>query len=200
MKLVIVGASALGRETCKYARDCGIEVRGFLDSRIHLLDGFAGYPPILGPVEAYEIKSDDVFVCALGEPEPKRKYVTMLPAAKWISVIHPTTHIGINARIGSGCIIGPHVVISNDTVIGDHVRLDVQSEIAHDCIVGDFASISPGCHIAGWCKIGDDVFAGVGATVIPHVELGKGVYLAAGAVVTKSCTTGRLMGVPARIK
>lgn len=200
MKLVIVGASALGRETCKYAQDCGIEVRGFLDSRTQLLDGVVGYPPILGSVEDYVVKPDDVFVCAVGEPEPKRKYVAALLSVKWISVIHPTAHIGINAKIGSGCIIGPHAVISNDTIIGEHARVDVQSEIAHDCVVGDYASISPGCHIAGWCKIGDDVFAGVGATVIPHVELGKGVYLAAGAVVTKSCLAGRLMGVPARIK
>ena len=105
MKLVIVEASALGRETCKYAQDCGIEVRGFLDSRTHLLDETEGYPPILGAVETYEEKPDDVFVCAVGEPEPKRKYVAMLPTAKWISIVHPTAFIGTNATIGDGCIL-----------------------------------------------------------------------------------------------
>ena len=200
MKLVIVGASALGRETCKYAQDCGIEVRGFLDSRTQLLDGVVGYPPILGSVEDYVVKPDDVFVCAVGEPEPKRKYVAMLPTVKWISIVHPTAFVGTNASIGDGCIIRPFSLVGNDAVIGNHVTIGVQSQIAHDCVIGDFVSISPGCHIAGWCKIGDDVFAGVGATVIPHVELGRGVYLAAGAVVTKSCLEGRLMGVPARIK
>ena len=200
MKLVIVGASALGRETYKYAQDCGIEVRGFLDSRTHLLDEMVGYPPVLGSVETYEVKPDDVFVCAVGEPEPKRRYVGMLPTAKWISIVHPTAFVGTNARIGVGCIIRPFALIGNDAAIGDHVTIGVQSQIAHDCVIGDFVSISPGCHVAGWCKIGEDVFVGVGATVIPHVELGKGVYLAAGAVVTKSCSAGRLMGVPARIK
>jgi len=200
MKLVIVGASALGRETCGYARDCGMEVRGFLDSRAHVLDGCTGYPPILGSVEEYVPAADDIFICAVGEPEPKRKYVAMLPTVNWVTIIHPTAQIGQNAKIGVDCIIAPHVVISNDTIIGDHARVDVQSEVAHDCKVGNFTSISPGCHIAGWCDIGEDVFMGVGATIIPHIKLGRGVYLAAGAVVTKSCESGRLMGVPAKQK
>ena len=31
-KLIIIGASAMGRETCVYAQDCGMKVKGFLDS------------------------------------------------------------------------------------------------------------------------------------------------------------------------
>ena len=38
--LVIIGASALGREVCSYAAVCGIKVKGFLDSRANVLDDY----------------------------------------------------------------------------------------------------------------------------------------------------------------
>ena len=74
-RLVIVGASAMGREACAYAQDCGWEVKGFLDSRRDVLDGFVGYPPLLGSVEDYDVQSDDVFVVAVGDPAAKMRYV-----------------------------------------------------------------------------------------------------------------------------
>ena len=38
-RLIIIGASAMGRETSAYAHECGMEVKGFLDSRTNILDG-----------------------------------------------------------------------------------------------------------------------------------------------------------------
>ena len=37
-RLVIIGASAMGRETSAYARECGMVVKGFLDSRTNILE------------------------------------------------------------------------------------------------------------------------------------------------------------------
>ena len=199
-KLVIIGASALGRETVDYAQACGMAVRGFLDSRRDILDGFAGYPPVLGAVEGFRPEPDDVFVCALGEPEQKRKYVALLADADWANVVHPTAIIGRNVRMGRGCIIRPFAVVGNDTVLGDHVTIGTQSLVAHDCMIGDFSVVSPGAHIAGWCRIAAGSFLGIHSAVVPHVELGSdhGVLVAAGAVVTKSTIAKRVMGIPAK--
>lgn len=199
MNLIIIGARAMGRETCTYAQEAGLTVKGFLDSKADALSGFAGYPPVLGAVEDYQIVDGDVFVCALGDPEFKQRYVDVIAAkgGRFVSVIHPTAYVGHNVKIGDGSIICPNATITNDTVLGEHVILNVGASINHDNWIGAFSTICPGCRLAGRVTIGKYVFVGTGALLIPDVSLGDNVYVAAGATVTKSFESGRLMGVPA---
>lgn len=197
--LVIIGASAMGREACSYAHACGLDVKGFLDSRSHLLDDYRGYPPLLGTVEDYIPESGDVFLCALGEPTQRKHYIAEIveKGGKFVPLVHPSAVVDENAQIGIGSIIRPMAVIGSNAIIGEHVIVGALSLVAHDCNVGDYSEISPGCHIAGWCNIGEEVFIGIHSALVPHTTLGKGVFVAAGAVVTKSFDKGRIMGVPA---
>ena len=201
-KLVIVGARAMGREAYAYACECGMDVKGFLDSKADAFDGFNGYPPVLGSVECYVPCEEDVFVVALGEPEYKVKYAQIIfnRGGRFTSVIHPTAYIGKNVKIGPGCIICPNTTITNDTEIGEHVILNIGASINHDNRIGDGSTICPGSRLAGRVRIGKKVFIGTGALVIPDVQLGDNVYVAAGAVVVKSFEKGRLMGIPAKEK
>lgn len=199
-QLVIIGASAMGRETCAYAQECGMKVKGFLDSRTTILDKYEGYPPILGAVESWRPSDDEAYICACGEPQVKRKYVEMFPNVKWVTIVHPTAYVGPNVSIGHGTIICPRVTITTDTKIGNHVIVNVNVSISHDCFVGDHTTISPGCHVAGWCSIGASSFLGVHSAMVPHITLGEHVFVAAGAVVVKSVKSGRVMGVPAKPK
>lgn len=201
-ELVIIGARPMGRETCSYAREMGMQVKGFLDSDPSVLSGYDGYPPVLGPVETYVPGTNDVFVCALGDPAWKMKYVEMIAAkgGRFVNVIHPSAYVGQNVRLGVGCIICPHVSITNDTVLGDHVIVNVNASLSHDGRYGTGTTICPGCHVAGYCSFGERVFLGIGASVVPHVNLGDDVFVAAGACVTKSFERGRVMGVPAALK
>ena len=202
MNLIIIGARAMGRETCTYAQEAGLTVKGFLDSKADALSGFADYPPVLGAVEDYQIVDGDVFVCALGNPEFKQRYVDVVAAkgGQFVSVVHPTAYVGHNVRIGDGSIICPNATITNDTVLGEHVILNVGASINHDNRIGAFSTICPGCRLAGRVTIGKYVFVGTGALLIPDVSLGDNVYVAAGATVTRSFAAGRLMGVPACLK
>ena len=197
--LVIVGARAMGRETCAYAQEAGFCVKGFLDEKTNALEGFDGYPPILSSVEDYEIVEGEAFVVALGEPDYKQKYAEMIAAkgGRFVTIVHPTAYIGKNVKLGRGCIICPNSTITNDTILGDHVIVNVNASINHDNRIGDYSTICPGCHLAGRVKIGHQVFIGTGASLIPDVALGDGVFVAAGAVVAKSFERGRIMGVPA---
>lgn len=199
MNLIIIGARAMGRETCTYAQEAGMIVKGFLDSKADALFGFDDYPPVLCAVEDYQIVDGDVFVCALGDPEFKQRYVDVIAAkgGRFVSVVHPTAYVGHNVKIGDGSIICPNATITNDTVLGEHVILNVGASINHDNQIGAFSTICPGCRLAGRVTIGKYVFVGTGALLIPDVSLGDNVYVAAGATVTKSFESGRLMGVPA---
>ena len=200
--LIIIGASALGREVYTYARLCGINVKGFLDSRKDILSSTKGYPAIIGDVTGYKIESGDVFVCAVGDPESRRKYVSLINdrGGEFISIMHPTAVLGDNVSIGCGCIIRPYAVLGNDSKLCNHVIIGPHSLVAHDCCINDFATISPGCDIAGWCTLKEGAFLGIHSACIPHVVIGRGVNVAAGAVVVSSVVTGRVMGVPAKPK
>lgn len=202
MRLVIIGASALGREVCTYAREIGMKVKGFLDSRANMLENFAEYPPILSDVEGYNIDLEDVFVCAVGDPAPRRNYCEIIArkGGKFVPIIHPTAVIGDNVKIGSGCVLRPYSVVGNDTLIGNHVIIGTQSLVAHDCNIGDYVTISPGCHVAGWCRLSYGVFLGIHSAIIPHINVGFGVVVGAGGVVVKDVETGTVIGVPARQK
>lgn len=201
-KLVIIGASAMGREAFAYARESGMTVKGFLDSRTEILGAKNDYPPILGSVEDYQFEASDVFVCAIGEPNVKRRYTKIVRerGGNFASIIHPAAYIGMNVKIGQGCIVAPQTAVSNDTTLGDHVIVNLNASISHDNYISTGCTICPGCHLAGWVSLGEDVFVGIGASIIPHVSLGTNVFVAAGAVVTKSFGSGRLLGVPARVQ
>lgn len=206
LQLVIIGAGPMGRETYQYAIESipDVAVRGFLDGRRGILDGFEGYPVILSSVDDYRICEDDVFVCALGDPAQRRHYVEAIlcQGGEFISIIHPRAYIGRNVSIGKGCTIAPSAVVTCEVKIGDHVIVNVQSSISHDCILADYVTLSPGCHLPGGCRLGEGVFMGAHSTLIPNVCLADGVYVAAGAVVIDSgvAPNSRLMGIPAKRK
>ena len=199
-KLVIIGARAMGRETCSYARECGMEVKGFLDSKADALDGFTGYPPILDSVENYTPAEEDVFVVALGEPEYKMKYAAVIAekGGKFVSIVHPMAYVGCNVQLGAGCIICPNSTITNDTTLGDHVIVNVGASVNHDNRIGTGTTICPGARLAGRVKVGTNTFIGTGALIIPDISLGDRIVVGAGAVVTKSFDRGKLVGVPAQ--
>lgn len=65
-ELIIIGAGGMGRTIFDMARECmgygeKFVIKGFLDDDSKALDGFKGYPPILGSIKDYEIQPKDVF-------------------------------------------------------------------------------------------------------------------------------------------
>lgn len=205
--LVIIGASAQGREVFSYACDLKIPVKGFLDSRQKILSAFDGYPPVIGDVESYVPAPDDQFLCAIGEPQQREHYVSLLRRKgvydqQFLTMVHPTASIGRNVSIGPGSIIAPYVVVTCDVHIGIHVLINIHSSISHDCQIGNYSTLSPGCHIAGRCTLGRRVFLGVSASMIPDVVLGDDNVVGGGGVVIASHlkSASVLMGVPAKQK
>ena len=202
-RLIIIGARALGRETCNYARDAGFEVLGFLDDKVDALDGFVGYPPILGSVEGWSVSADDRYVCALGDSLMRAKYAAIIKkkGGEFMSVVHPTAYVGPNVKMGDGCIVCPYAVIDCDLTMGRHVITNTHTYVAHDCLLEECVTLSPNVHLGGRTVIRRAAFLGINAATIPDVEIGESSYVAAGACVTKNVPSNVLVaGVPASIK
>ena len=204
--LLIIGARGWGREVYDIAKACieaGADflVKGFLDDKADALNGFKNYPPIIGPVETYEIKKDDIFICALGDVKYKKQYADIIQAkgGEFISLVHPTAVIGTNAQIGKGCVVGAYANLSSDTTIGDFVTISIRAGMGHDSTIGNYSHIGGNCCISGFVTIGEFVTMHPGCMMVPHRRIGDNAIIGTGSVVlsnVKANTT--VFGNPAK--
>lgn len=204
-RLLIVGASGMGRETADYARLCFPETSwqyGFLDSRPELLDGFDAMPPVVGVAEDIRPESGDRFLIAVGDPSVRRRYAELIAGrgGRFATLVHPSAVIVPSASLGEGCIVCPHAVVSAGAKVGVHCILNIGSGISHDCRIGDYVTVCPGARATGWAAVGNGCFLGTNASLLPRVRLADGTVVGAGAVVNRSVRPSGLTvaGVPAR--
>jgi acetyltransferase-like isoleucine patch superfamily enzyme len=99
-----------------------------------------------------------------------------------------------------GVVVFPGAQHSGDALIGDHSHVGWNAVISHGCVVGSFVNICPGAVLAGEVTVEDDVFIGANATVIHGgITIGQGAIVGAGAVVIDNVPPGAVVaGVPAR--
>lgn len=202
--LIIIGARGFGREVYDLALDCidagaEFDVKGFLDDKTDALDGFDGYPPILGSVETYDIRPDDVFICGLGDPKWRKIYTELIleKGGEFVTLISPLAVVRRNANIGKGCIVTHFSNISTDTHIGDHCAI-LSSGIGHDSTIGEYSVLSGRVNINGYVQVGKEAYLACGVCVAPHKKIGDYAYIGIGSVVISNVKTGtRVFGNPA---
>lgn len=205
-ELLIIGARGYGREVCDWASSCvgygdTFRVKGFLDDDASILDGFEGYPPILGPVETYSFDGNDRFVVALGEPKMKRHYVDIALKNGGIpmSLIVRTALIGRGTTIGQGCLVLGNSRISVNCSIGSYVSINYCVDIGHDSTVGDFCHVGAFGFVGGGARLGALVTMHPRVSVLPHKKVGDGAVLGGGSVCLRSVKEGAtVFGIPAR--
>ncbi len=225
--LLIIGAGGFGREVLMMAIDnpCyGVDwvIKGFLDSRSHILDDVAkdsnllpdamayspekrqhynrDYPVLADPL-TYQPQADDVFLCAVGAPADRRKYAEPLLAkgAQFIRLVHPLSAVSTFAEVGAGSIIGPYASMSPDSKIGCHVSVSSYTALAHDVRVDDWVEIGAHCLVAGNVSIHTGARIHPGSIITPKSSIGEHAVVAAGSVVFKQVPAHTtVMGNPAR--
>ena len=198
--LVIVGAGGFGREMFGSAREAvgfgsEFDIKGFLDAKPTALDGFVGYPPIVGSPDSYVPDANDVFITALGSIASRRHCVEALEkkGAKFISIIHKTATIGPNVVVGEGSFIAPHVSLTVDIAVGRHV-----SVFHYDTVLGDFSHVYAQCSVGGAVKVGEGAVIYPGSVVAPRRKIGAGAVVGAGSAVFVDVDPGvTVLGNPA---
>ena len=203
--LLIIGAGGFGRELYAASlecRGCGSDFVpcGFLDARAGALDGFSGYPPVLGSPETYAPRGNDVFAVALGSVEARRRCAETLSAkgARFIALVHGRANVGFNVEIGPGSYIAPGVSLTADVRIGAHVDVFHNTSVGHDTVIGDFAHIYAQCAIGGGGKVGKGARIFPGSTIVPRIKIGDGATVGAGSAVFLDVRDGEtVMGNPA---
>ena len=202
--LIIINAGAFGREIHTWAQQAiragaPLKIKGFLDDRPESLRGFS-YAPILASIEAYVPVPGDAFLCAVGVPEVKRRYCSLMSdkGARFATLIHPTASVGHDVQIGEGSMLGPFTQLSCDIRLGRHVSFGTHSNTAHDTRIGDFAQVCGSCEINGRAVVGEGVFLGSHATILPDATVGAWAFVGAGSVVLRRVAPGaKVFGNPA---
>lgn len=204
--LIIIGARGFGREAYNafaaiYKNDNEWQCKGFLDSKTDALEGYNGYPPIIGSPEDYEIQPDDYFFCAMGDVRWRKHYAELMLAkgADFISIVSPLAKINRNTKIGKGCFIDRNVSISCDISIGDFTFLFGPTVIGHDAQIGKYCHLGAFSFMGGFSRLEDNVTLHPGAQILPHKTVKQGATVGAGSVVIRNVKEETsVMGVPAK--
>jgi sugar O-acyltransferase (sialic acid O-acetyltransferase NeuD family) len=191
-EIVIISAGNFGREISSIVSDAiaagkDWRIKGFLDSRKEILNGFNREIPILSSVEAYEPRETDLFLCAIGSPADRKQYseIILNKGGRFATLVHPTAVIGANVTLGEGVMIAQLAVLTADMVLEDSVYAGPHSCLSHDTRIGKWSQISGHCAFGGGVTVEEGCFFGVGAILMPGAYVGKNAFVGIGSVVLK---------------
>lgn len=205
-RLVIIGAGGFGREMLAWAQQStqigrDWEIKGFIDDNLNALDGKSPRAPLLGRIADYAPAVEDVFICALGVPEFKKRCSELIAqrGGVFTQLFHRTAVVGHNVEMGEGVVLCPFVVVSANNRLGRGVALNLHATVDHDANVGDWSQINCHCDLTAAVEVGSEVFLGSRVSVIPNVKIGDRAFVGAGSVVLRDVPAGaKVVGSPAR--
>lgn len=207
--LIIIGCGGFAREVYWHAQNShGFNtdwtIKGFLDGDVKLsAEEYARLPenvPVLGDVDNYKICAEDIFTCAIGTPQVRKKLVEKIleRGGEFINLISKDSYVVPTAKIGCGIIFAPKTIINDAAEIGDFVVINCSSGAGHDVKIGKFTCIMSGVNITGGTQIGAEVFIGSSAIFMPKSKVGNGAFVGAGSLVLKKVRAGaKVFGNPA---
>jgi len=203
--LYIIGAGGCGRETLNLILDIhqilgGLwNIKGFLDDTENPLRGKKCDFGVVGSIQDYMPRKNDVLVMAIANPQDKCRVTSMLKSrgAVFESVIHPSTYLGRHCTLGEGAVVQAGFGMTVNVSVGNFATL-LSSCLGHDVQVGDFCTISSHCNISGYVTVGNRVFIGGNVCIASHVQIHDDAYLCMGSVVLKNISEGcKAIGNPA---
>lgn len=190
--LIIIGAGGYGRELCNFATTChgygtAFTLKGFIDDTPDPLGGFPGYPPVLGRIVEYAPQPGDVFICAIGDIQGRKKCTQMIESrgGEFISLISLYATIERNSVLGRGCVVQAGVGISCDCRIGDHVHFQGMCVVGHDARIGSWSFLHCGAFLGGHVQVGEGVHIYPYAVIHPGKKVGDYATLGAGSFIIR---------------
>jgi sugar O-acyltransferase (sialic acid O-acetyltransferase NeuD family) len=199
--VVIVGYGGFGREVYWLAKDCGREVKGFLDDTVPA--GVHGRYRVLGSTQDAAEHSEADFVVAVGSPRVRKAVVTKLERTahpQFATLVHPSVLMDFSSvTIGEGSLICAGCVGTVDFTVGKHVIVNLKCTLAHDDVIGDFVTIAPLVAISGAVILRTGVEVGTGASIRQGVVMEEGSMLGMGSTLTSSTDPNTIfLGSPAK--
>ncbi|MGY3055262.1 sugar O-acyltransferase (sialic acid O-acetyltransferase NeuD family) [Pedobacter sp. UYEF25] len=157
----------------------------------------------LPSVQDFFTKNGNNFTLGIGNPQLRYKLYLKFKnlGGSFSSTISPTAQIGnYDVAIGIGSNVLNQAIFSNGVKIGKGCIVYYHVLITHDCVINDFVELSPNVTLLGHVTIGSFTQIGASSTILPKVTIGSNVIIGAGSVVTKDIPDNCVaFGSPARV-
>lgn len=196
-RLIIIGAGGHGKVLADNALKNGYTDICFVDDRA---TGKCMDFPIVGTSGDVEKLNDGKtdFIIGIGDNAVRKKIAEKFDV-NWVTLIHPSAQIAVNASLGKGTAVMAGAVINACASVGEHCIINTRAVIEHDNTIEDYVHISPNAALGGAVRIGEQTYIGIGATVINKIDICGKCIIGAGAVAVKNIEDfGTYVGVPAR--
>ncbi|WP_082504352.1 acetyltransferase [Methylobacterium sp. Leaf111] len=207
MKLIVVGASSLGRSVVQIAAaQATFEVIGVVDDVVKIGTLVEGVP-CLGGVDQIELlqkRFDDLgVVIAIGDPRTRQgvhaRLQQKVPDIKYQTIVHPMASFLGHVQLGVGCIVFPGCAFGPGVVIGVACVLNANVSIGAGTCIEDFVTLCPGVNIGSESTLGTGAYVGMGAAIAQQISLGRWSTLGALSFAREDVATeATAVGTPAR--
>ena len=204
-KLLIVGAGGHGLVVADAALELGLwsEIV-FLDDHVKgdLLIPNCKVLGVIADVENIIHKYQDIFV-AIGDNKRRLALINEFMEKDFnIPIImHPTSSVSSNAKIGLGSFIAANSVVGVGAKLGKGCIVNTGASVDHENLLADGVHVSPGAHLGGGVQIGKCSWIGIGASVREQASIGEEPLVGPRAPVINNVKDNQqMLGVPARAK
>lgn len=195
--LVILGAGGEGINLLGMIKDMNenypdekdYNVIGFLDNdeTKHTADVLG--VEVMGPTTmATEFSQDVKFINTIAGATyfwevPDIISETGIEENRFETIIHPDSHVGESAEIGSGVAVYPNSVIYEKTKIGNHVQIK-SAKVGSSNTIGDYTIVNGDVVTEGNLSVGESCWLGINST-IRSVSIANRTLVGMGSVVVK---------------
>lgn len=210
-KLIIIGGFGNGTVVQSTVEDINKnekqwEILGFLNDRE--TEDINGYK-ILGKIDketVHKFLEDDsvYFFYSLISVKLNHHFLYKLleleiPKERFATIIHPTAVVSKYAKIGYGSCVQPFVNIGPNVVIGNHVQIFAQAMIGHGAKLDDYSYVANNACIGADVHLKEGAYLGTNASTLEFVTLGKWSITGIATVVLKDVPDfAKMVGNPAR--
>ena len=187
--IIFVGGGGFALEIYSFMQDD----KNFKNTICGVIDDSVGcelikrYPEIeyLGKIKQYKFKINEKAIITIGDPFLRKDIFNFLKQKniEFLSYIHSTAFVASDSKMGEGCYVGPHCIISSKSEIKDNISLNVYCGVGHGAKVESHVVVSPYSVINGDCQVGDAVFLGSRVTLFPKIRIGKGSSIDSGVIL-----------------
>lgn len=117
----------------------------------------------------------------------------------FINAISNYSYVSPSAKMGSGNVLMPGVIVNSEAEIKSHCIINTNSSLEHDSIMHDFSSLSCGVTTGGYISLGKYSALALGVTVMDRISIGENVVVGSGSLVSKGLEDNALYyGTPAK--
>ena len=189
-EIYILGIGHNTVTTIDLCHDCGYSIKGLIHyNQDRTGEIFFGHK-IIGSFDEYlnrDFCKDKNFALSMGDMHIKSSLFKKIQALEGNvpTLIHPSSYISSNSKIGKGVQIMQQCIVEGDVIIEDDTSITVNTVIAHSVKIGKHNLISGNVMVGSYVEIGKYNHIGQGSVVVSGKVnyIGDNCILGAGAVL-----------------